>query len=663
MFGVMKISRWQNRKTTADIKEHNAEQPYVRAYEKPMSAVITALLALWAVLHIWSNISGALSTVSLRIAHVMGLLIFSFSLYGYRRKCERPLKFIPLLDIFFIFLSIACLGYMICRYPTFAKNGRLTDMDIWTGVVCIALVFEAARRVSGKLLLPALLFFSYFAVWGRFLSGEFGIAAFTIKRVVKALAWDNIGIFGTGVGVSATYIFIFVLFGSFLQYSGFSTFINDIALALLGHSPGGPAKVSIIASAFMGMINGSAVANVATTGVITIPLMKKTGYKKEFAAAVEAVASTGGQFAPPIMGAVGFVMAEFMAVGYMKVLLAAAIPAFLYYLGLLFSVHLEAKRLGLSGVSGEDIPKILEVMKERGHLSIPLVVLFAMMFSGYTPLFSAITSIAVLIPASWLRKDTRLTYHKIIIALAEGSRSAVSVGVSCALIGIIIGSVNMTGLGVNFGALILKVVGKGQTFLGGLMVMVMTVILGMGVPGVAAYVIVYAVAVPVLKSVGITDMAANMFCLIYACLGNITPPVAISSYVASSIAGSDVNKTSLLAVRLGVVGFIVPFFFLNNPVLLLGNISSPVWMIIWSFLTACSGVLVLTKGLSALPVNRSKKGRTTALILSRIVLVAAGLLFINTSIMTDVVAVVLTAVGIKLSRYHFQIEYEKEVSI
>ncbi|MBQ2088180.1 MAG: TRAP transporter fused permease subunit, partial [Selenomonas sp.] len=463
--------------------------------------------------------------------------------------------------------------------------------------------------------------------------------------------WDTIGILGTGSGVSATYIFIFVLFGAFLKYSGFSQFINDISLTIVGRTPGGPAKVSVIASAMMGMINGSAIANVATTGTITIPLMKKTGYRKEFAGAVEAVASTGGQFTPPIMGAVGFVMAEFMAVSYTKVMLAAAIPAVLYYVSLLWSVHLEAKRLGLSGLSPENIPKAAQVLKARGHLLVPLVVLLALMFYGYTPLYAAIAAIFVTVPVSWLRRETRMTPGIILQAVVEGSRSAVGVGVSCVIIGVIIGSVNMTSLGVNFGNLILKVVGEGQLFLGGLMVMVMSIILGMGVPGVAAYVIVYAVAVPVLRGVGATEMAANMFCLIYACLSNITPPVAMSSYVASGIADSDMTKTSLIAIKLGIAGFIVPFFFLDNPVLLYGSTEGvALGTTVYSFATALIGVLALAGGLAGLPLQKFGRGITALRLVGRGLLVAAGILFISPSLLTDGVALALIALQFILNK-------------
>ena len=633
------------------LMEETDSDSRTRTYVGVMDGILTAVLVCFAIFQVWANLTGTLGAVKLRAAHVMVLLPLAFLLYPTYRKERRTRRWMPAWDVLLSAAAIFCFAYILRRYDSLARTGRLNSMDVWVGIVCLVLSFEAARRTSGNLAVIALVFLSYFAVWGRYVPGVFGTAAFPLKRIVKSLVWDTIGILGTGSGVSATYIFIFVLFGAFLKYSGFSQFINDISLTLVGRTPGGPAKVSVIASAMMGMINGSAIANVATTGTITIPLMKKTGYRKEFAGAVEAVASTGGQFTPPIMGAVGFVMAEFMAVSYTKVMLAAAIPAVLYYVSLLWSVHLEAKRLGLSGLSPENIPKAAQVLKARGHLLVPLVVLLALMFYGYTPLYAAIAAIFVTVPVSWLRRETRMTPGIMLQAVVEGSRSAVGVGVSCVIIGVIIGSVNMTSLGVNFGNLILKVVGEGQLFLGGLMVMVMSIILGMGVPGVAAYVIVYAVAVPVLRGVGATEMAANMFCLIYACLSNITPPVAMSSYVASGIADSDMTKTSLIAIKLGIAGFIVPFFFLDNPVLLYGSTEGvALGTTVYSFATALIGVLALAGGLAGLPLQKFGRGITALRLVGRGLLVAAGILFISPSLLTDGVALALIALQFILNK-------------
>ena len=629
-------------KKAQQLMEDRDAESRTRVFEGTLNKVFTVVLVIWAIFQVWANTFGTLGAVKLRTAHIMFLLPLALMLYPTYKKERRRRRMIPAWDVLLIAAAIASFGYILWRYDALAKTGRLNDTDVLVGVVCLLIVFEAARRASGNLAIIALIFLSYFAVWGRYVPGMFGTSAFTLKRVIKALVWDTNGILGTGAGVSATYIFVFVLFGSFLKHSGFSQLINDVALTLVGRSPGGPAKVAVIASALMGMINGSAIANVATTGTITIPLMKKTGYKKDFAAAVEAVASTGGQFTPPIMGAVGFVMAEFMAVSYMKVMLAAAIPAFLYYLALIYSVHLEARRLGLSGLSPENIPKAGKVLRERGHLLIPLIVLLALMFMGYTPLFAAIAAIFVTIPVSWLRKETRMNPSTILKATVEGSRSA---------IGVIIGSVNMTSLGLNFGNLILKVVGEGQLFLGGLMVMVMSTILGMGVPGVAAYVIVYVVAVPVLRATGATEMAANMFCLIYACLSNITPPVAMSSYVAAGIADSNMTKTSLIAMKLGVAGFILPFFFLNNPVLLYGSTEGvALTETLRAFATSSVGVLALAAGLAGLPLAKYSRAATALRVICRAMLLAGGLLFVNPTLTTDIAGLVLIAAEVVLDR-------------
>ena len=638
-------------KKAQQLMEDRDAESRTRVFEGTLNKVFTVVLVIWAIFQVWANTFGTLGAVKLRTAHIMFLLPLALMLYPTYKKERRRRRMIPAWDVLLIAAAIASFGYILWRYDALAKTGRLNDTDVLVGVVCLLIVFEAARRASGNLAIIALIFLSYFAVWGRYVPGMFGTSAFTLKRVIKALVWDTNGILGTGAGVSATYIFVFVLFGSFLKHSGFSQLINDVALTLVGRSPGGPAKVAVIASALMGMINGSAIANVATTGTITIPLMKKTGYKKDFAAAVEAVASTGGQFTPPIMGAVGFVMAEFMAVSYMKVMLAAAIPAFLYYLALIYSVHLEARRLGLSGLSPENIPKAGKVLRERGHLLIPLIVLLALMFMGYTPLFAAIAAIFVTIPVSWLRKETRMNPSIILKVTVEGSRSAIGVGVSCIIIGVIIGSVNMTSLGLNFGNLILKVVGEGQLFLGGLMVMVMSTILGMGVPGVAAYVIVYVVAVPVLRATGATEMAANMFCLIYACLSNITPPVAMSSYVAAGIADSNMTKTSLIAMKLGVAGFILPFFFLNNPVLLYGSTEGvALTETLRAFATSSVGVLALAAGLAGLPLAKYSRAATALRVICRAMLLAGGLLFVNPTLTTDIAGLVLIAAEVVLDR-------------
>jgi TRAP transporter 4TM/12TM fusion protein len=607
----------------------------LRAYTGPLGHIVTILFLVWAAFQIYANTLGIVDAMALRTWHLFFLLGFTFLLFPTYRKEKRSRALPPIWDMVLLGLTIFTFAYLLRNYTVIAKRGGYSlSTDLVMAAVALVLIFEGARRACKNLAILGLVFLLYNFL-GMFIPGELGHVGFSLKRVLNHMIWGSQGIFGVGIGVSATYIFLFVLFGAYLKYSGFSQFINDIALTMVGRSAGGPAKVAVLASALLGMINGSAIANVATTGTITIPMMKKTGYKKEFAAAVEAVASTGGQFAPPIMGAVGFVMAEFMGVSYTTVLLAACIPAFLYYLTLLFAVHFEAKRLGLSGLSKENIPEALQVLKKQGHLLIPLVVLIALLSFGYTPLFAAVISIFATVLASWIRKDTRMTWSTIVKATVEGSRSAITVGMSCAIIGVIIGTVSLTGLGLSFGYIILRIVGEGQLYLGGFMVMLMSIVLGMGVPGVAAYVIVSTVSVPVLIQAGAIPMAAHMFCLIYACLSNITPPVAMSSYVASGIADSDQTKTSLIAVKLGLTGFILPFFFLDNPILLLGTLADiPLMLTFRAIITSSIGVIALSAGLQGYLFLRLN-------IIERIVLVVAGLLFIETRLVTDLAALLL----------------------
>ena len=326
-------------------------------------------------------------------------------------------------------------------------------------------------------------------------------------------------------------------------------------------------------------------------------------------------------------------MAEFLNISYTRVMLAAIIPAFLYYLGLLFAVHFEAKRLGLSGLSRENIPDAVKVIKEQGHLVLPLIILIALMFMGYTPLYAAVFAIFATVIASWLRKDTRMDLNKIILALHEGAQGAIAVGVCCVIIGVIIGTVTLTSLGLNMGYLILSVVKNNNIYLAGFLVMIMSVILGMGVPGVAAYVIVQAVAVPVLIKVGVEPIAAHMFCLIYACLSNITPPVAMSAYVASGIANSNQTLTGLLSVRLGLIGFIIPFFFLNNNILLIG-IHSSLAASLWAAATASLGTVALVAGLEGWLLKKCS-------IIYRLILIAVAPLMLYPGIATDFIGLAL----------------------
>lgn len=610
------------------------------------SKAIVSLLIIWAVFQIYFTTFGAISAINLRAFHCLFLMLFTFLLFPATKKTIKDRRFPSVLNLFLIGLSIFCILYLVIYFPRVARSGgRLNTTDLYVAGIGIFLVFEASRRACGNLGILAAIFLAY-NWFGAYIPGALGHNGLTLKRILSTQFWGTQGIFGIGIGVSATYIFLFVLLGSFLKYSGFSKFINDFSLALVGQTPGGPAKVAVMASAAMGMINGSAIANVATTGTITIPLMKQTGYSKNFAGAVEAVASTGGQFCPPIMGAVGFVMAEFLNVSYVSVMIAAVIPAFLYYLGLLFAVHFEAKKRGLSGFSKENIPNALTVIKEQGHLSLPLFILITLMCCGYTPLYSAVISIVATVLSSYLRADTHMSFDKIILAVVEGSKGAISVGVCCVIIGIIIGTVTLTSLGLNMGYVILYVVDNTNILLTGFLTMLISVVLGMGVPGVAAYVIVQAVAVPVLIKVGIVPVCAHLFCLVYACLSNITPPVAMSCYVAAGISGGNQLKTGLLAVRLGLVGFLIPFFFLTNPELLIGVVPGvKIYEYLWIAFTASAGTVALAGGLQNYLLKECN-------LVERILLLMTCPLMLYPGLSSDFMGIALLGAVIILQRFN-----------
>lgn len=623
------------------VKEHSSR--YVN-YEGITSKAVVVLLIIWTVFQVYFTTFGAISAINLRAFHCLFLLLFTFLLFPVTRKSLKQRRYPSLLNLLLIALSIFCILYLAIYFPRVARSGgRLNTTDLYVAGIGILLVFEASRRACGNLGILAAIFLAY-NWFGAYIPGALGHNGLTLKRILSTQFWGTQGIFGIGIGVSATYIFLFVLFGSFLKYSGFSKFINDFSLALVGQTPGGPAKVAVMASAAMGMINGSAIANVATTGTITIPLMKQTGYSKNFAGAVEAVASTGGQFCPPIMGAVGFVMAEFLNISYVSVMIAAVIPAFLYYLGLLFAVHFEAKKRGLSGFSKENIPDAIKVIKEQGHLSLPLFLLITLMCCGYTTLYSAVISIMATVLSSYLRADTRMSIDKIILAVTEGARGAISVGVCCVIIGIIIGTVTLTSLGLNLGYVILSVVDNSNILLTGFLTMLMSVVLGMGVPGVAAYVIVQAVAVPVLIKVGIVPICAHMFCLVYACLSNITPPVAMSCYVAAGISGGNQLKTGLLAVRLGLVGFLIPFFFLTNPELLIGVVPDvKIYEYLWIAFTASAGTIALAGGLQNFLLTECN-------LVERILLILVCPMMLYPGITTDIIGMFLLSAVIVLQK-------------
>ena len=517
-------------------------------------------------------------TLQHRSIHVAMMLILSFALYPATKKASR--KTIAWYDYVLMILSAVTAVYMYTNYNTIVNRaGVVNGTDVIVGAILTVLVLEATRRVCGSALPILSLIFILYALMGRRagmipinIPGIFLHRGYTLPKMFSNFYTNTEGIYGSSVNVASTYIFLFICFGEFMNKCGMGKFFNDIATALAGWSKGGPAKVAIIAAGLLGMINGAAVAVVVTTGSFTIPLMKKDGYDNEFSGAVVATGSVGGQLMPPVMGAAAFIMAETLGIKYNYLLVCAIIPAVIYYLGILFQIQLRADRLNMKPTPREELPKVGQVMKESGHLAIPIIFLVYMLFfSGKTVIMAAFYSIICTIVIAELRKNTRMSLNDIINALAKSAVSTVSVAIACACVGCIVGVCSITGFALNLANAIVMI-GQNSLLFTLVFSMVTCMILGMGLPSIPAYIITSTVAAPALVQLGIPDIAAHMFCFYFAMFANLTPPVALASFAAAGISGGDPMKTGWASVKLALAGFILPYMFVyNNSLLLIGQ--------------------------------------------------------------------------------------------
>lgn len=560
------------------------------------------------------------------------LLVLAFLLYPTTKKESRD-RF-SVLDTVLAVAAIAGTGYILLFFETIHVDrlSQATLVDYIFAIMTVLLLLEAARRTIG-LFIPMLVIMAVmYAILGPYIPGMFGHAGFSIERLLFRVYMTTEGIFGVTLSIASTYIVVFILFGAFLSVSGASKLFNDLAIAIAGQRRGGPAQVAVISSALTGSLSGSAVANVATTGAFTIPLMKQIGLKPNYAAAVEATASTGGMIMPPIMGAAAFIMAGFLGVPYSTIVLAAIIPALLYYIALAFAIDLEAKKRGLKGMSKDSIPQVWEVLKERGVLLLPILIVIVSLLLGYTPLFAGFAGIIAVIVASWLTRDkeTRVTFRKIIEAFSEGAKGSVQVGIACASVGIIIAVVTMSGLGSAIAYNVLSVA-NGMLWVALLLVMLTCIVLSMGLPSTALYIVVAVTAAPALVEIGVNPIAAHFFVFWFGALSNITPPVALASYTASGIARADAMKTSWTSVKLALPGFIIPFMIAYNPTMILQTDSGDPVGIGAVLLTVVSSVL----GVYALAIAITDYFSSPLTIVERIGFFAGALLLINTSLWTD----------------------------
>ncbi len=605
-----------------------------------LSQIVYWLSVAIAFYHFITSFIGYPATHLHRSAHVAMMLFMAFFLYPASSKGNR--KSLPWYDLVLALLAVSVAVYVWVEYiPFINRMGSPNTMDVIMGTILIITVLEASRRISGWPLVILSLIFLLYGLIGRSLPGILMHRGYNWRALINHIFINTEGIYGTSVDVAASYIFLFILFGTIMNKCGMGRFFNDLALAFAGSSKGGPAKVAVIASGFLGSINGSAVANVVTTGTFTIPLMKKTGYSKEFAGAVESSASVGGQLLPPVMGAAAFIMAEMLGIKYGVIVISATIPALLYYLGIMVQVQLRAEKLNLEGVPKEQLPKLGDVMRERGHLLIPIAfLLYMLLFSGSTVIFSAFWAIVATIVVSQARKTTRMTLRQLLDAFSEGTIATVSVAIACAVVGIIIGVVSLTGFGLNMANAIIQL-GRSNLMLTLILTMVTCMILGMGLPSIPAYLITATMAAPALVKLGIPALAAHMFVFYFAMFANITPPVALASFAAAGLSGGDPMKTGLQSVKLSLAGFIVPYFFIHNTALLLLD-TTPL-VAIRVTITAIIGVTMIgmaTEGYLFTDLNW----------LLRIVTFIGAILLITANPIQDVFGIVILVAVILIQR-------------
>ncbi len=613
----------------AILKQVDRESNY-RTVSGFMARVIGAICITFSGFQLYTAAYGTLDAMLQRSIHLAFALCLVFLLYPTRSSWPRD-RIHPV-DFLLSIAGAAVPMYIVVNYQSLVlRGGLVTDIDFVVGLVGIALILEAARRVVGLPMVIVAGGFIVYALIGRLVPGTLSHRGVALDSLVQHQFFTTEGIFGIPLGVSSQFIFLFILFGAFLERTGLGQLFIDLSNAVAGWAAGGPAKVAVLASALEGTVSGSSVANVAGSGSFTIPMMKKLGYRPEFAGAVEATASTGGQLMPPIMGAAAFLMAEFIGEPYLRIVLAAVIPAILYYFGVWTQVHFEAKRQGLRGLKREELPRLRSVMLEKGHLLIPLVTIIYLLVEGYTPMKAAYYGIILSVVSAMLRKNTRLSFMDIVRGLEAGARGALGVVAATACAGVIVGVVTQTGLGLKLGSSLVDLA-HGNMFLTLVFTMVTSLILGMGVPTTANYVITSTIAAPALIMLGVPVLAAHMFTFYFGIIADITPPVALAAFVGAGIAKANPFRTGVEATKLAIAAFLVPYVFVYNPSMLMIDVTAG--EIVWIMISSVVGIIGVGAGVCGYFLTHLSA-------LERVMLCAGGVLLVTPGLQTDIIGAVL----------------------
>jgi len=613
----------------AIMAKYDKESSYRRLRGKQMK-IVSVIAVLFSCFQLYTAIFGILPAQLQRSIHLAFVFVLVYLLYPAGKKSNR--------DRFgWKDICMATAGAGVTMYLTFnfeallLRAGDPNTADIIIGIIAVLLVLEGARRVVGLPIAIIASVFLIYAMAGPYMPGFLNHRGYSVARIVSHMYYTTEGILGIPLGVAATFIFLFILLGSFLEKTGIGAFFIDLANSVAGFAAGGPAKVAVLTSALEGTVSGSSVANTVGSGSFTIPLMKSLGYKPEFAAAVEAAASTGGQIMPPIMGAAAFLMAEFIGIPYSQIAKSAIIPALLYFTGIFISVHLEAKKLDMRGMKKDEIPKLSKVMLDRGYLFIPLVGIIYFLVKGSTPVKAALYGLALAVATSFIRKSTRLSLKNILEALEQGAKSALGVSMACACAGIIVGTITLTGLGLKLGNGLVSLSG-GILIVTLIFTMITSLILGMGAPTTANYVITSTIAAPALVQQGVPVLAAHMFTFYFGIIADITPPVALAAFAGSAIAKSNPLKTGITASKLAIAAFIIPYIFVLNPAILL--IDTTPLEIVRIIITAVIGMIGVSAAMEGYLFTHANK-------IERITFVTGGLLLIDPGALTDTIGLVI----------------------
>lgn len=601
---------------------------------KTVISVILAAFSLWC---IYVTLF-ATFLEEIRLTSFMGMIILMGFIIYPAKKGTQKVNYMPWYDIVMMVVGSAAFFYFTFNAETIVNQGtRFEWYQIAIGVVGILALIEVTRRCVGMPILIVAGFFILYAMIYGLTNPDFFLR---LRYFIRNLFYTKEGIFSTPVNVCSKYIVVFIIFGAFLERTGISNFFIELANCVAGRFAGGPAKVAVISSALCGMVSGSSVGNTVTTGSVTIPMMKKTGYAPEFAGAVEAASSTGGQIMPPIMGAAAFLMADFVGVPYSSIIGRAILPAILYFTGIFISVHLEAKRLNLSGIPKEKLPKMSHLLKKI-YLLLPLVMLVVWVSGNYMTMQKAASYAIVLsIVVSLFDKENRITPHKVLDALVAGGKSTITVGAACGVAGIIAGTITMTGLANDLINAIVGIAGD-KLIIALILTMLCCIVLGMGVPTTANYCIMAATTAPILIRMGVPTMAAHFFVFYFGIVADITPPVALAAYAGSAIAKSKPMKTAFNASKLAIAVFIVPYMFCYTPAMLL--IDTTPLRVVQIAITAFIGVFAVASALEGYCFARMH-------MITRIVIAAGGLMLIHPALLTDVIGIAVVVAILVFNR-------------